>query len=113
MKYFLIVGEASGDDGWKWTAELRWNVPTREGDTNVWQMIVFVDGGHVSIYHEGYPGYTGPDSRSLYGAGLGVNWSNDDNWVARVNYAWKLGHEPAVSDSDRSGRFWFQVYKFF
>ena len=107
------VSEASGDDGWKWTAELRWNVPTREGDTNVWQMIVFVDGGHVSIYHEGYPGYTGPDSRSLYGAGLGVNWSNDDNWVARVNYAWKLGHEPAVSDSDRSGRFWFQVYKFF
>ncbi|WP_157040600.1 ShlB/FhaC/HecB family hemolysin secretion/activation protein [Selenomonas sp. oral taxon 478] len=107
------VSEASGDDGWKWTAELRWNVPTREGDTNVWQMIVFVDGGHVSIYHEGYPGYTGSDSRSLYGAGLGVNWSNDDNWVARVNYAWKLGHEPAVSDSDRSGRFWFQVYKFF
>ena len=107
------LGEASGDDGWRWTSELRWNLPTREGDSNVWQLIAFADGGHAHIYHNGLAGYTGPAGRSLYGAGVGVNWSNQANWVARAHYAWKLGDENALSDTDRSGRFWFQIYKFF
>ena len=107
------VGEASGDDGWRWTSELRWNLPTREGDDNVWQLIAFADGGHVNLYHNKLPGYTGPAGRSLYGAGVGVHWSNQANWVARAHYAWKLGSEDAVSDTDRNGRFWFQIYKFF
>ena len=107
------VGEASGDDGWRWTSELRWNLPTREGDDNVWQLIAFADGGHVNLYHNGLPGYAGKTARSLYGAGVGVNWSNQANWVARAHYAWKIGPEDAVSDTDRSGRFWFQIYKFF
>lgn len=107
------VGEASGDDGWRWTSELRWNLPTREGDDNVWQLIAFADGGHVNLYHNKLPGYTGVAGRSLYGAGVGVNWSNQANWVARAHYAWKLGSEDAVSDTDRNGRFWFQIYKFF
>ena len=107
------VGEASGDDGWRWTSELRWNLPTREGDENVWQLIAFADGGHVNLYHNGLPGYVGAAGRSLYGAGVGVNWSNQANWVARAHYAWKIGPEDAVSDTDRSGRFWFQIYKFF
>ena len=107
------VGEASGDDGWRWTSELRWNLPTREGDDNVWQLIAFADGGHVNLYHNKLPGYTGAAGRSLYGAGVGVNWSNQANWVARAYYAWKIGSEEAVSDTDRSGRFWLQIYKFF
>ena len=107
------VGEASGDDGWRWTSELRWNLPTREGDENVWQLIAFADGGHVNLYHNKLPGYTGVAGRSLYGAGVGVNSSNQANWVARAYYAWKIGSEDAVSDTDRSGLFWFQIYKFF
>ena len=107
------VGEASGDDGWRWTSELRWNLPTREGDENVWQLIAFADGGHVNVYHNVPAGYVGAAGRSLYGAGVGVNWSNQANWVARAHYAWKIGPEDAVSDTDRSGRFWFQIYKFF
>lgn len=107
------VGEASGDDGWRWTSELRWNLPTREGDENVWQLIAFADGGHVNVYHNAPAGYVGAVGRSLYGAGVGVNWSNQANWVARAHYAWKIGPEDAVSDTDRSGRFWFQIYKFF
>ena len=62
---------------------------------------------------DGWSGYTGPQSRSLYGAGVGVNWSNQANWVAHLHYAWKIGREEATSDTDRSGRFWFQLYKFF
>ncbi|BEU88434.1 ShlB/FhaC/HecB family hemolysin secretion/activation protein [Selenomonas sp. TAMA-11512] len=105
------VGEASGDDGWRWTTELRWNLPTREGDENIWQLIAFVDGGHVKFYHDPYD--RGKAGRGLYGAGIGVNWSNESNWVAHLHYAWKIGHEKALSDTDRNGRFWFQLYKFF
>ena len=107
------VGEASGDDGWRWTTELRWNLATREGDENIWQLIAFVDGGYVKLSHDAWQGYAGQQGRSLYGAGVGVNWSNQANWVAHLHYAWKIGSEKAVSDTDRRGRFWFQLYKFF
>jgi len=53
------------------------------------------------------------DPPGAYGAGVGVNWSNQANWVAHLHYAWKIGREEATSDTDRSGRFWFQLYKFF
>ena len=108
------IGEASGDDGWLWTSELRWNVPTKEGDDNVWQLIAFVDGGHIDAYHDGNSRNTARgNGRSLYGAGLGINWSNAENWAARLHYAWKLGHEKAESDKNANGRLWFQLYRFF
>ncbi|MCR5757445.1 MAG: ShlB/FhaC/HecB family hemolysin secretion/activation protein [Selenomonas sp.] len=107
-------GEASGDDGWRWTTELRWNLPSRENNPNTWQLIAFVDGGHVDAYHDGNSRTASRgNGRSLYGAGLGVNWSHEDNWAARLHYAWKLGSENAESDDDCNGRLWFQLYKFF
>ncbi len=107
------TGEAAGDDGWRFTGELRWNLATREGDDNIWQLIAFFDAAHADLYHNGWLGYKGPVERNLYGAGIGVNWSNQANWAAHLHYAWKLGNERALSDTDRSGRFWFQLYKFF
>jgi len=107
------VGEASGDDGWLGTAELRWNLPSKEGDKNIWQLITFVDSGSVRLYHDTWAGYTGTNNRSLSGMGVGVNWSYEGNWAARLHYAWKLGSEDALSDTDRSGRLWFQLYRFF
>jgi hemolysin activation/secretion protein len=108
------IGEAAGDDGWRWTTELRWNIPQREGDKNTWQLIAFADGGHVDSYHDGNSRIAGRgNGRSLYGAGIGVNWSHEDNWAARLHYAWKLGAEKAESDNDANGRLWFQLYKFF
>lgn len=108
------IGEASGDDGWVWTSEIRWNLPNREGNPNTWQLISFVDGGHVDAYHDGNSRMNDRgNGRSLYGAGIGVNWSHEDNWAARVHYAWKLGSEKAESDTDCKGRLWFQLYKFF
>lgn len=106
-------GEASGDDGWLATAELRWNLPAKQGSSDTWQLITFVDGGAVRLYKDLWEGATGSNHRELYGTGVGVNWSNQSNWAARLHYAWKLGSEDAVSDTDRSGRLWFQLYKFF
>lgn len=106
-------GEASGDDGWLGTAELRWNLPNKTGDENTWQLITFVDTGSVTLYKQPWSGYSSVNHRTLSGMGIGVNWSNESNWAARLHYAWKLGSEEAVSDTDRSGRLWFQLYKFF
>ena len=44
------IGEAAGDDGWRWTTELRWNIPQREGDKNTWQLIAFADGKAIGAY---------------------------------------------------------------
>ncbi|SHI91476.1 ShlB/FhaC/HecB family hemolysin secretion/activation protein [Propionispora hippei] len=106
------VGEASGDEGWLGSAELRWNLPNKEGAKDVWQLITFVDAGSVLLNKDPLPG-VGDNRRSLSGMGVGVNWSRESNWAARLHYAWKLGSEEAQSDTDKSGRFWFQLYKFF
>ena len=107
------AGEASGDEGWTGMAELRYNLPNKEGAKNAYQLITFVDAG--SIKENKYPlaSSTQANRRSLYGMGVGVNWSQEDNWAARLHYSWKLGSELAQSDTDRSGRFWFQLYRFF
>ena len=108
------IGEAAGDDGWLWTTELRWNLPAKENDDNTWQLIAFADGGHVDAYHDGNSRNTARgNGRSLYGAGIGLNWSNTENWAARLHYAWKIGSEKAESDKDANGRLWFQLYRFF
>lgn len=106
------VGEASGDQGWLGTLELRYNLPEKEGAKNVWQLIAFLDGGSVQMNRKPVAS-TGENHRSLYGMGVGVNWSQEENWAGRLHYAWKLGSEDAVSDKDRSGRLWFQLYRFF
>lgn len=106
------IGEASGDQGWLSTVELRYNIPHKEGDKNTWQLIAFLDGGSVMI-NKNPPGSAVGNKRSLYGAGLGVNWSHVNNFAARVHYAFKLGSERALSDTDKSGRLWYQFYKFF
>ena len=106
------VGEASGDQGWLGMAELRWNLPNKEGAKDVWQLITFVDAGAVSLSKEPIPS-SGENHHSLSGMGVGVNWSRESNWAARLHYAWKLSSDEAKSDTDKSGRFWLQLYRFF
>lgn len=106
------VGEASGDEGWMGMAELRWNLPAKEGAKDTWQLITFVDAGSVSQSKYPLAISTESNRRSLSGMGVGVNWSRENNWAARLHYSWKLGSEEAQSDDDKSGRFWFQLYKF-
>ena len=107
------VGEASGDEGWIGMAELRYNLPNKEGAKNTYQLITFVDAGSIKENKYPLPGSTQANRRSLYGMGVGVNWSQENNGAARLHYSWKLGSELAQSDTDRSGRFWFQLYRFF
>jgi hypothetical protein len=49
----------------------------------------------------------------LSGAGIGVNWSEVNNFMVRAYYAFKVGSEVATSAPDKDGRFWIQAVKYF
>ena len=100
------VNEASGDNGYLVTGELRWNLPT----PNV-QFAAFVDGGHVTFNKN--PWTSDSNSRKLAGIGLGFMFNRPGDYALRLDYAWKLTSGAAVSDADRDGRFWLQGVKYF
>lgn len=110
-------GEAGGDEGWLGTLELRYNLPVKEHSAegkstqDTYQLSLFVDGGSVRENHTPYA--AGENRRHLAGMGLGFQWVRADNFAMRLSYAWKLGSEQAITDTDASGRFWWQFYKFF
>jgi len=100
------VNEASGDEGYVATSELRWNLP----NPNV-QLTTFVDCGHVTLNKK--PWTTENNGRTLAGYGLGFVFSRPGDYALRLDYAWKLSNSAAVSDTDRAGRFWLQGVKYF
>lgn len=105
-------GEAYADEGYVLTLEARYLLPkfsqTMPGRMH---LIGFVDTGSVTLYK--HPWAAGPNSRTLSGAGVGLNWTDPNNFVARIYYAVKLGDEKPTSAPDESGRYWFQLVKYF
>ncbi|CQR70113.1 Heme/hemopexin transporter protein HuxB precursor [Sporomusa ovata DSM 2662] len=93
-------GEASGDQGYLLTGELRWNMPTP-----AFQLAAFIDSGRVSIDKNPITG-SGDNSRLLTGAGLGLILNKQKDYTLRVDYAWKLSSSDATADRDKSGRWW-------
>lgn len=102
-------GEAMCDQGVLGTAELRWTLTpqgnSKEKSGNVWQLAGFYDYGWAQPNK--YP-WTDSRNRSLQGAGLGLTWSNPGKATLKFYYAWKVGSEAAVSDTDANGRLWVQ-----
>lgn len=98
-------GEAYGDEG----AVL--NLEGRVQLTATLQAIVFVDAGTVRLNKS--PWASGSNHRTLSGAGLGLNWAENNNFMVRAYYARKLGDDLATSAPDKSGRFWIQAVKYF
>lgn len=100
------INEASGDEGYVSTGELRWNLPS----PNV-QLTAFIDGGHVKFNKN--PWSSDNNSRTLSGAGLGFIFSRSGDYALRLDCAWKLSSSKAVSDTNSSRRFWIQGVKYF
>jgi hemolysin activation/secretion protein len=105
-------GEAYGDQGYILTAEARLKIATLKapvgGDI---QAIAFVDHGSVRL--DKHPWLPGDNHRTLSAAGAGLTWSGAHGLMIKTAYAFKLGNEHATSAPDHSGRFWFQISKFF
>ena len=105
-------GEAYADQGYIVNLEARMALPmVAQRLPGQFQLIGFVDSGSVTVNKEAWS--AGQNSRTLSAAGLGVNWSESNNFTVRAYYAWKLGSQAATSAPDRSGRFWIQAVKYF
>lgn len=106
------VSEASGNRAILGKMELRWTLPKAPKDRNNWELIAFVDGAASRV--NTHPNATDRrNNREIYGWGLGVNWRNDDDWMARVAWARPLGNNDPLTEQKRSSRVWFQLFKFF
>lgn len=105
-------GEAYADEGYVLTLEARVLLPKfsqqQPGDVH---LIGFVDTGSVTVNKQ--PWAAGDNQRTLSGAGVGLTWSEYNNFLLRVYYARTLGSEVAASAPDKSGRVWFQAVKYF
>jgi hemolysin activation/secretion protein len=105
-------GEAYADEGYVLTLEARLTLPRfSESMPGQWQLIGFVDTGTVTTSKS--PWGTAANSRTLSGAGVGLNWSETNNFMVRMYYAVKLGNETATSAPDASSRFWIQAVNYF
>jgi len=105
-------GEAYADEGYVLTVEARMKLPKFfERMPGQLQLIGFADTGTVRINKD--PWTNEDNTRTLSGAGVGLNWSEINNFMVRAYYAFKLGDEEATSAPDSSGRFWIQLVKYF
>ncbi|HUW36570.1 MAG TPA: ShlB/FhaC/HecB family hemolysin secretion/activation protein [Rhodocyclaceae bacterium] len=105
-------GEAYGDQGYVLNLEARYQLPKfSERMPGQLQLVGFVDTGTVTVNKN--PWSAGPNNRTLSGAGVGINWSDTNDFMVRTYYAWKLGNAVATSAPDKSGRFWIQAVKYF
>jgi hemolysin activation/secretion protein len=105
-------GETFADQGYVLNLEARTQLPEFSPQWGgQMQLIGFVDTGTVSVNK--HPWSVGTNSRTLSGAGVGLNWTGSDNVVVKAYYARKLGNEQALSVKDSSSRFWLQAVKAF
>ncbi len=106
------AGEAYGDQGYVLNLEARYLLPTfSEHVPGRMQLVGFADTGSVLLNKNPWTG--GSNRRTLSGAGIGVNWVDDSNFIVKAFYAHKLGNAKATSAPDESGRFWLQAVKYF
>jgi hemolysin activation/secretion protein len=101
-------GESYGDQGYVLSVEARQALPVAYGQL---QLVGLVDHGVVRLNRDTWS--EAPNRRSLSAAGVGLEWSSNDNFTLRGYYAHKLGNDAATSAPDASGRFWFQAVKYF
>ena len=97
-------GEASGDQGYVATAELRYK-------TGVPGLVLstYFDTGRVQLSKDGSSG-----SETLKGYGFAISYTRPDDWFARFDYARRIGGDDNMSTSAQDrGRMWFLLGKVF
>lgn len=104
-------GEAYGDDGFIATLEPRLTLPLPAFLPGQLQLIGFVDTGYVRVNHTPYSNATNGLSRT--GAGVGLTWSDPNDFLLTATYAHIVGGNKATSYPDDGGEFWFEAIKYF
>jgi hemolysin activation/secretion protein len=75
------------------------------------QAVGFVDSQHVAINHTVWA--PGPNSATLSGVGVGLNWSGPGRWDAKASVAVPEGSTPTLLGSQSSARIWLGLSKGF
>ncbi|HEX5394613.1 MAG TPA: ShlB/FhaC/HecB family hemolysin secretion/activation protein, partial [Rhodocyclaceae bacterium] len=115
--------EGSGDNGWLFNLELRYDV-LGGTDWGQLQFIGFYDLGHIELHKDtkgiAITGATGKNAYDLAGWGLGMNLSKTGSHALRLIWAQKLGSNPgrtaAGMDADGANdnsRVWLQATLWF
>ena len=92
-------GEATGDQGWLGSVELRYRAMQNL------QLLGFYDAGGVEVNRNPY--IKRKNGMHLSGSGIGANV----NWRAfslKTSVAWRAGSPVPISDTDRNPRVWVQ-----
>ena len=105
------VGEGYVDEGYVLNLEVRLLLPKFSRLPGQMHLVGFADTGTGTLHKNTWT--AGDNHRTLSGAGIGLTWADYNNFVVNTYWAHKLGNEEATSAPDKSGRFWFQVVKYF
>ncbi|NTV95387.1 MAG: ShlB/FhaC/HecB family hemolysin secretion/activation protein [Thiobacillus sp.] len=104
------VGEASGDDAFLGTLELRRVLPSVKPLGGTLQFSIFTDFGYARVYH--HPLSTDEDNtRTLFGYGVGVNLGKQGDFLMRMDVAFRAGEDS--TDDNKRARVWAQAIKWF
>ncbi|MFG6430116.1 ShlB/FhaC/HecB family hemolysin secretion/activation protein [Roseateles sp. LYH14W] len=98
------MGSLSADSGYTATAELRRRLGA------AWQVQAFVDAAQVTVNRKPWDA-SQPNRARLYGAGLGLEWSNPEGWAVKANIAQRLGKLTPLLDTAARSRAWIQLSK--
>jgi len=99
------IGALSGDAGYQGTIELRHNFGAIALGT--WQGRAFIESAHLTINQD--PWSPGPNSATLSGAGVELDWQGSHRLTAALVVATPFGGTPALLRPQRATRAWVEV----
>jgi hemolysin activation/secretion protein len=100
-----------GDEGYVATLEARLLLPPPTPLPGRVQLFGFVDTGSADANKS--PWFAGPNRETVSGAGVGLLWADNNNFLAKVTWAHTLGDANGVPGPFASSRVWVQLVKFF
>ena len=103
------LGVLSGDTGEFGTVEFQHTFGFGLG--GLWQGTAFFDSEHIVINRSIW--VSGPNSATLHGAGLGLNWSGPHRWTVRTSAAFRIGSVPDLVPDSSSVRVWAELNRTF
>lgn len=106
------AGTAFGDQGYIMNLEARLLLPSvSESMPGKMHLVALFDTGTIQYNKNTW--VSGNNNVTLSGAGVGVTWSDPNNFAAKAYYAHKVGSAPETINSSASGQFWLQFVKYF
>ena len=105
-------GEATSDEAHLGTVELRYLLPSFSYVPGNVQASIFYDRARGKLNDNPLPAEVPTNTRTLSGAGFGVTWARQDDFLVRASVAWRTTGLPISDTADRKPRLYFQLIKF-